>query len=248
MIEVRNLSKSFNGKTAVDNISFSVNKGETFILLGTSGCGKTTTLKMINRLIEPTSGEIKIDGKNIREEKPEELRKKIGYVIQNVGLFPHYTVKENISTVPKLLHWDKNKISTRVHELIVMIGLTPNEFEKRYPHELSGGEKQRVGLARALAADPPLVLLDEPFGALDPITRRQIRKEFITLESLIKKTMILVTHDIFEAFELGEKICLMDSGKIQQIGNQKELLFAPANSFVKTFFEAEKKYLEQLVK
>lgn len=248
MIEVKNLSKSFNGKIAVDNISFIVGEGETFVLLGTSGCGKTSTLRMINCLVEPTSGEIKINGKNIREKRPEDLRKQIGYVIQSVGLFPHYTVEENIAVVPKLLNWNRKEISNRVYSLMEMIGLPPNEFVKRYPHELSGGEKQRVGLARALAADPPVVLLDEPFGALDPITRRQIRKEFITLESLLKKTMVLVTHDVFEAFELGEKICIMDNGKIQQIGTQKELLFNPANLFVKTFFEADKKYLEQIIK
>jgi osmoprotectant transport system ATP-binding protein len=248
MIEVRNLSKAFNGKIAVDNISFTVKEGETFVLLGTSGCGKTTTLRMINRLIEPTSGEIKINGKDIREKKPEDLRKQIGYVIQNVGLFPHYTVEENIAIVPKLLNWNKKESSKRVHALMELVGLSPKEFLKRYPHEISGGQRQRVGLARALAADPPVVLLDEPFGALDPITRRQIRKEFITLESLIKKTIVLVTHDVFEAFELGEKICLMDNGKIQQIGTQKELLFAPANPSVKTFFEADKKYLEQVIK
>ena len=248
MLQVTNLIKRFDGKLVVDNISFSVNEGETFVLLGTSGCGKTTTLKMINRLIEPDLGEICINGKNIRNENPENLRKHIGYVIQNIGLFPHYTVEENIGIVPKLLEWDKKEISKRVYALMELIGLSPNEFLKRYPHELSGGQKQRVGLARALASDPPLVLLDEPFGALDSNTKRQIHKEFITLESLVNKTMILVTHDVFEAFELGEKICLMDKGKIQQIGTQKELLYSPVNSFVKDFFEPNKLFLEHLIK
>ena len=248
MLEVKNLTKIYNEKSIVDNISFSVSEGETFVLLGTSGCGKTTTLKMINRLIESDSGEICINGKNIRNENPENLRKHIGYVIQNIGLFPHYTVEQNIGIVPKLLEWDKKEISKRVHALMELVDLSPNEFLKRYPHELSGGQKQRVGLARALASDPPLVLLDEPFGALDPNTKRQIHKEFITLESLVNKTMVLVTHDVFEAFELGEKICLMDKGKIQQIGTQKELLYSPVNSFVKDFFEPNKLFLEHLIK
>lgn len=248
MLQVKNLTKRFNEKVIVDNVSFSVKEGETFVLLGTSGCGKTTTLRMINRLIEPDSGEIWISGKNIKDDVPENLRKHIGYVIQHIGLFPHYTVEQNISIVPKLLHWDKKEISKRVHALMELIDLSPKEYLKCYPHELSGGQKQRVGLARALAANPPLVLLDEPFGALDPNTKRQIHREFITLESLVNKTMVLVTHDVFEAFELGELICLMDKGKIQQIGTQKELLYSPGNSFVKDFFEPNRIFLEHLIK
>jgi len=248
MIEVSNLTKRYNEKTIVDNISFSVNAGETFVLLGISGCGKTTTLKMINRLIEPTSGEIKVAGKNIKDEKSEILRKQIGYVVQTIGLFPHWTVEQNIAIVPKLLGWEKQKILKRVHELLILVGLLPEEFLACFPNQLSGGQKQRVGIARALAADPPVVLLDEPFGALDPITRRQIRKEFITLESLIHKTMILVTHDVIEAFELADKICLMNNGKIEQIGTQKELFFNPVSQFVKDFIGQDKKKLEIILK
>ena len=248
MIEVTNLTKKFNGKVVVDNVSFSVNEGETFVILGTSGCGKTTTLKMINRLLEVDSGKITIGGKNIKDEKPEILRRHIGYVIQNIGLFPHWTVEQNIGIVPKLLGWNKSEILKRVHELLELVDLTPKEFLQRYPHELSGGQKQRVGIARALAANPPVILLDEPFGALDLITRRQIRREFINLESLIHKTMLLVTHDVIEAFELADKICLMNKGKIEQIGTQKELLLKPANSFAEKFFEPERKKLETILK
>ena len=249
MIEVNNLSKVIDNTKIVDNISFSISKGETFVLLGTSGCGKTTTLKMINRLIEPTSGEIFIGGKNITEKIPEDLRKNIGYVIQNAGLFPHYTVEQNISIVPNLLHWEKEKTKNRVNELLKLVSLAPDEFLNRYPHELSGGQKQRVSIARALASDPQIILLDEPFGALDQITRAQIRKEFKTLESLINKTMILVTHDVVEALELGDKICLMNKGKIEQAGTPHELISSPKNSFVKSFFEsAQKEISEALLK
>ena len=244
MIKVSNITKEFNGLTAVDNISFSVRKGETLILLGTSGCGKTTTLKMINRLIEPTAGEIFIDGINIKEQKPEELRKRTGYVIQNIGLFPHYTVEQNISIVPDLLKWDKKNTVDRTWEVLELVGLPPDEFLKRKPEELSGGQQQRVGLARALAANPSILLLDEPFGALDLITRKQIQREFINLESLLQKTMILVTHDVFEAFELGDRICLMDEGKIKQIGTTKELIFSPQNDFAVNFFKADRFQLE----
>ena len=245
MIEVNNLSKVIDNTKTVDNISFSISKGETFVLLGTSGCGKTTTLKMINRLIEPTSGEIFIGGKNITEKIPENLRKNIGYVIQNAGLFPHYTVEQNISIVPNLLHWEKEKTKNRVNELLKLVSLAPDEFLNRYPHELSGGQKQRVSIARALASDPQIILLDEPFGALDQITRAQIRKEFKTLESLINKTMILVTHDVVEALELGDKICLMNKGKIEQAGTPHELISSPKNSFVKSFFESVQKEISE---
>lgn len=234
----------FNGFTAVDGISFSVEQGETLVLLGTSGSGKTTTLKMINRLIEPTSGSIRIKGKEIRQQDPVKLRKHIGYVIQEIGLFPHYTVGENIAVVPELLHWDEHKIQQRQHELMELVGLPPDQYLGRMPHELSGGQQQRIGLIRALAADPPIVLLDEPFGALDPITRMDIRSEFKRLEHFLEKTMILVTHDVLEAFELGDVICLMDRGRIQQLGTPKELLFAPKNAFVRDFLKGNRLQLE----
>jgi len=245
MIEVSNLTKEFNGIKAVDNISFSVKKGETFVLLGTSGCGKTTTLKMINRLVEPTSGEMRIEGRKTLEEEPTKLRKQIGYVIQNIGLFPHYTVEQNIAVVPQLLKWDRNRIRNRTNELLELVGLVPPEdFLKRHPEELSGGQQQRVGLARAFAADPSIILLDEPFGALDPITRRQIQKEFKKLEMMLAKTIILVTHDIFEAFDLADRICLMDEGRVKQIGTPKKLLFSPKKKFVKDFFRSNRFLLE----
>lgn len=243
MIEVRSLCKYFNNKLAVNQVSFNVGEGKTLILLGTSGSGKTTTLKMINRLVEPSSGHIILNGKNILEQKPEELRRQIGYVIQSIGLFPHYTVWQNIGLVPQLLKWPSQKIEDRSRELLAMVGLS-EELANRYPAELSGGQQQRVALARALAADPPVILLDEPFGALDPITKRQIQIEFDQLDTLRNKTMVMVTHDVFEAVTLADEIGLMDQGSIQQIGTPKELLFAPKNEFVRRFFDTQRFRLE----
>jgi osmoprotectant transport system ATP-binding protein len=243
MIVVENLSKHFGQVKAVDGISFEVKKGENMILLGTSGCGKTTTLKMINRLIEPTSGSISLNGKNITEEPPETLRRGIGYVLQNNGLFPHYTVAENIAIVPQLLKWDKNKTIERTKELMEKLHL-PQEYLNTYPEQLSGGQQQRVGLARALMADPPVLLMDEPFGALDPVTRVSIRREFKDLDELKRKTIIMVTHDVQEAFELGDRICLMDKGRIMQLGTPAELLFKPTNDFVKEFLKEQRLQLE----
>lgn len=243
MISVQSLSKHFGKIKAVDDISFEVAKQETLILLGTSGCGKTTTLKMLNRLIEPTSGSIFINQQNILEQQPETLRLGIGYVLQNNGLFPHYTVEENISIVPQLLKWDKRRIQQRVHELLEKLHLSKNQLHL-YPNELSGGQQQRVGLARALAADPPVLLMDEPFGALDNVTRSKIHKEFKELDELKKKTIIMVTHDVQEAFELGDRICLMDAGKIVQQGKPAELLFKPKNKFVSDFLEEQRLQLE----
>jgi len=244
MIRVSNLSKTFDGLKAVNQLSFDVPEGETLVLLGTSGCGKTTTLKMINRLIEPTSGTVYINEQDICNQNPETLRRNIGYVIQNIGLFPHYTVEQNISIVPQLLQWKKADIQNRTRELLDLVGLEPETYLHRYPAELSGGQQQRIGLARALAADPPLVLLDEPFGALDPITRRDLQEEFKNLETFLNKTMILVSHDVFEAFDLGDRICLMDQGHIQQIGSPKQMLFRPENKFVRNFFNANRFQLE----
>jgi osmoprotectant transport system ATP-binding protein len=243
MISVQQLSKHYGNIKAVDQISFEVNEHENLILLGTSGCGKTTTLKMLNRLIEPTSGEVFFDGKNIKEQSPENLRRGIGYVLQNTGLFPHYTIAENIAIVPRLLKWDKVKIESRINELLEKLHLPADSLQK-YPSQLSGGQQQRVGLARALIADPPVLLMDEPFGALDNITRVKIQAEFKDLDELSRKTIIMVTHDVQEAFELADRICLMDQGRIVQIGTPQELLFNPANDFVKQFLDAQRVQLE----
>jgi osmoprotectant transport system ATP-binding protein len=243
MITVEKLSKHFGAVKAVDGISFEVIEHENLILLGTSGCGKTTTLKMINRLIEPSSGTITIAGKNIHDQSPELLRRGIGYVLQNNGLFPHYTVAENIAIVPQLLKWDNKRIEKRIAELMEKLHLSSDQL-KVYPNELSGGQQQRVGLARALVADPPVLLMDEPFGALDNITRSKIHAEFKALDELKRKTIIMVTHDVQEAFELGDRICLMDKGKIIQIGTPAELLFKPANDFVSSFFKEQRLQLE----
>lgn len=246
MIKIDSVSKSFDGKPAVDNISFRANDKEILVLLGTSGCGKTTTLKMINRLIEADSGNIWIDGKNIRDQKVENLRMGIGFVMQNSGLFPHYTIKENIATVPNLLKWDKKKIESRTQELLSKLNLS-TDILSRFPDELSGGQQQRVGIARALIANSPILLMDEPFGALDNITKADIHSEFKSLEELKNKTIILVTHDVQEAFELGHRICLMDKGKIIQTATPKEMLYHPNNDFVKEFFAANRLLLEYKV-
>ncbi len=246
MIAVEGLTKAYDQNNVVNDVSFHVDKGETLVLLGTSGCGKTTTLKMLNSLIKPNKGKITIDGQNILGQQPEILRRKIGYVIQNIGLFPHLTVGENIATVPRLLEWEEKEINERVEYLIELMGL-PANMVNSLPDNLSGGQKQRVGLARALAADPPIILLDEPFGSLDPITRRQIQHEFKELEAILSKTMVLVTHDIFEAIELGDRICLMHEGKIQQAGSPKELIFEAESEFVWDYFKSQRFQLEMKV-
>ncbi|WP_310590558.1 ABC transporter ATP-binding protein [Dyadobacter sp. CY323] len=244
MIVADNIRKDFREIKAVRNISFEVKRGETMVLLGTSGCGKTTTLKMLNRLIEASSGKITIDGKDIFQERPEKLRRTIGYVSQNNGLFPHFTVSENIAIIPKLLHWTKSDIQTKTEALLAQLKIPWEEYAHKYPDELSGGQKQRVAVARALIADAPVLLMDEPFGALDPVTRAGIRTEFTQLPELKRKTIVLVTHDIQEALELGDKICLMDQGEIVQSGTARDLLMKPVNDFVKAFFESQRLYLE----
>lgn len=236
MIDVRNLTKQFASHTAVDGVSLTVDRGETLVLLGTSGSGKTTTLKMINRLIEPTSGSIRVDGIEVQQQSGPELRRRIGYVIQDGGLFPHYTVAEAIATVPKLLGWEPDRIEQRTRELIDKLQLSETVL-KRYPSELSGGQRQRVGVARALAAQPPVVLMDEPFGALDPFTRKHVRRELFGLSELKETTVVLVTHDVNEALELADRIVLMDKGRIVQTGSPAELTRQPANAFVKDFME-----------
>jgi osmoprotectant transport system ATP-binding protein len=243
MIIADRISKYFNGIEAVKDVSFRVGKGETMVLLGTSGCGKTTTLKMLNRLIEPTSGRIEILGKDTSETKPEILRRSIGYVSQNNGLFPHYTIAENIAVVPKLLNWPPGDIIGQTSRLLEQLKL-PGDFKDKYPDELSGGQQQRVAIARALIADPPVLLLDEPFGALDPVTRASVRKDFAELPALRQKTIVLVTHDVQEALEMGDHICLMDKGRIVQSGTSADLLFRPANDFVRAFFNEQRFLLE----
>lgn len=243
MIELKQVSKRFGTTVAVRDVSFTVKEQENFVLLGTSGCGKTTTLKMINKLIRSDEGTITIEGKDIVNEDPQELRRKIGYVMQNIGLFPHYTIAENIAIVPKLLKWDKQKTRIRIRELIEKLHL-PEECLKQLPQELSGGQQQRVGLARALVADPPLLLMDEPFGALDNVTRTSIQEEFKALEEFKRKTIMMVTHDVQEAFELADRICLMDAGNIVQIGTPKELLYRPANDFARKFLDGQRLALE----
>ncbi len=244
MIAVKNISKLFGSHKAVDDVSFTVKEGETIVFLGTSGCGKTTLLKMINRLLEPDSGEITIAGTRIREQKPEDLRRKIGYVFQNNGLFPHYTIAENIAIVPRLLFWEKERTAKRVTDLMEKLHLPPAQYRNSFPSGLSGGQQQRVGIARALAADPPVLLMDEPFGALDPITRAAVKKDFKQLDELRSKTIILVTHDVQEAFELADRIFLMDKGRVIQQGTPDQLLFEPANDYVQTFFEEQRFPLE----
>lgn len=244
MIVVEHLSKHFNDIQAVDDISFTVKEGETMVLLGTSGCGKTTTLKMLNRLVDATSGQVHIGGKDIFREKPELVRRSIGYISQNNGLFPHYTVSENIAIVPRLLAWNAFDIRQKTEQLLTRLRLPAETFGSKYPDELSGGQKQRIAIARALIADPPVLLMDEPFGALDPVTRADVRKAFTDLPELKNKTVVLVTHDVQEALELGDRICLMDRGRIIQQGLPGELLFRPVNDFARSFFGQQRFLLE----
>src|SRR5438876_5286127 len=208
-VEFRSVTKRYGDTVAVDGLSFAVPAGRICVLVGPSGCGKTTSLRMVNRLIEPTSGEILIDGENVLRGDPTELRRRIGYAIQQIGLFPHQTVADNIATVPRLLGWDKDRIRARVDELIALIGLDPELVRRRYPGQLSGGQAQRVGVARALAADPPLLLMDEPFGAIDPINRMNLQNEFLRLQNELRKTVVFVTHDIDEAIKMGDRIAVL---------------------------------------
>jgi osmoprotectant transport system ATP-binding protein len=224
-IEFRNVSFRLpSGRTLLYDLNLSVNQGETLVLLGRSGCGKTTTLKLINRLLDPTDGQVLVDGKPTTEWDPIRLRRRIGYVIQEVGLFPHFTIEENVGVVPRLEGWEENKINARARELLNLVGLDPERFAGSYPRELSGGQRQRVGVARALAADPPIMLLDEPFGALDPITRREIQQEFRSLQKKLSKTMVFVTHDVGEAFLLASRIALLRDGKIVLLGEAADFL------------------------
>ncbi|WP_345229209.1 MULTISPECIES: ABC transporter ATP-binding protein [Hymenobacter] len=247
VIRVSHLTKRFGAQVVVDDISFEVAAGETLVLLGPSGCGKTTLLKTLNRLIEPDGGTIELNGHDVRRQAPEVLRRGIGYVIQQVGLLPHYTVAQNIGVVPGLLGLPAAQAAARTTELLERVHLPAARFANLLPAQLSGGQAQRVGLARALAADPPVVLLDEPFGALDPITRAAVHRDFRELDELRRKTVVLVTHDVQEAFELADRIMLLNNGRIQQLGPPRELLRQPANGFVRSFFQAERLALEMRV-
>ncbi|RWR02124.1 ATP-binding protein [[Pantoea] beijingensis] len=235
MINFNQVAKYFDGKLAVSDLTLNIAEGEFTVLIGTSGSGKSTTLKMINRLIEHDEGTIKFAGEEIRRFNPQVLRRRMGYAIQSIGLFPHWTVEKNIATVPALLNWSKARVADRVTELLALLNLEP-EFRHRYPHQLSGGQQQRVGVARALAADPEVLLMDEPFGALDPVTRGALQQEIIRIHQLSGRTIVLVTHDIDEALALADKIVLMDGGRVIQQGKPVELLTKPANAFVRDFF------------
>ncbi len=238
MIYVTDLRKCFPGqqRPAVSGLSFTVSEGETVVLLGSSGCGKTTTLKMINRLVEPSSGTIKVDGRDVREHDLLTLRRSIGYVFQGIGLFPHMSIEENVTIVPRLLGWPRARRRARGRELLELVHLNPNRVGHRYPSELSGGQQQRVGVARALAADPAYLLMDEPFGALDAITRAELQKEVQNLKQQLGKTIVFVTHDIFEALTLADRIAVMHQGRLEQIGTRKELVNRPATPFVADLF------------
>ena len=241
-VVLEDLSVVFDSDTgevaAVDGVSLRVEAGEAFALIGTSGSGKTTTLKTINRLVEPTSGRVQVGGLDVRQQELTTLRRGIGYVIQRGGLFPHMTVSRNVGLLCELEGWSAARVGARVTELLELVGMPPGEFAGRYPGELSGGQRQRIGVARSLALDPGLVLLDEPFGALDPITRDQLHREFHRLRERVGKTMILVTHDMAEAFELADRVALMDRGKIVQQGTEADFRERPANEFVEEFLRS----------
>jgi osmoprotectant transport system ATP-binding protein len=238
MIRLEGLTKRYGRVTAVEDLSLDVPAGEIVVLVGPSGCGKTTTLEMINRLVEPSSGRIVLDGQDVTHVKVEELRRRVGYVIQQVGLFPHRTIADNVATVPKLLGWSKNRIRDRVDELLQLVELDPAAYRHRYPRELSGGQRQRVGVARAMAADPPVMLMDEPFGAVDPMTRERLQQQFLDLQRKIRKTIVFVTHDIDEAIKLGDRIAILRpqaGSPLAQYDTPGRLLSAPVDDFVRGF-------------
>src|SRR3954453_22910203 len=241
MIRLDDVVKRYaDGTVAVDHLSLDIGTGELVMLVGPSGCGKTTTMKMINRLVEPSSGRIFLDGEDITRANPVKLRRRIGYVIQHVGLFPHKNVADNIGTVPALLGWERARIKTRVGELLELVGLEPS-YGKRYPSELSGGQRQRVGVARALAADPPVLLMDEPFGAVDPIARDRLQMEFLRLQAEVRKTIVFVTHDIEEAVRLGDRIAVLrQGGVLEQYADPATVLGSPATPFVADFVGADR--------
>jgi osmoprotectant transport system ATP-binding protein len=240
MIELKHVTKMYGDFTAVKDLSLTVVPGEVCVIIGPSGCGKSTMLKMVNRMLEPTRGTILVNGKNVRDFKAEVLRRQIGYVIQFVGLFPHMTVSDNIGVVPKLLSWDKNDIEKRVDELLVLTGLKPEDYRRKYPRELSGGEAQRIGVARALAADPPILLMDEPFGAVDPLNREVLQAEFIKIQKKLKKTVVFVTHDLDEAVRIADRIALLRDGTVVQYDTPENILAHPKSKFVHDFVGADR--------
>ncbi|MGH2611428.1 MAG: ABC transporter ATP-binding protein [Rhabdochlamydiaceae bacterium] len=242
VLHLQNVTKLYPGQSmpVVDDISLEVEQGKILALVGPSGCGKSTTLKMINRLVEYTSGKILVDGRDITEQDPIKLRRKMGYVIQEVGLFPHMTIGENISLLPRLEGWANSNIEERIKYLLAKVGLEPETYSKRYPRELSGGQAQRVGVARALALDPPILLMDEPFGALDPIIRSKLQEEFLAIIQEFKKTIVFVTHDLNEALRMGDQVAVMNGGKIIQIGSPQMLLRNSTNKFVSDFIGSDK--------
>jgi osmoprotectant transport system ATP-binding protein len=242
-LEFREATKRYPGSPtpAVDRLSLEIPAGEICVLVGPSGCGKTTAMRMVNRMIDITSGDILLGGRSVKERKPDELRRHIGYVIQQIGLFPHRTIADNIATVPKLLGWSRTRVADRVEELLELVGLDPHEMRDRYPAQLSGGQRQRVGVARALAVDPPVMLMDEPFGAIDPINRERLQNEFLRLQAELRKTIVFVTHDIDEAIKMGDRIAIMQvGGKLAQYAPPAELLTAPANAFVEDFVGSDR--------
>jgi len=242
VITFDHVTKRYEGtaRPAVDDLSLQIPEGETVVLIGPSGCGKSTSLRMVNRLIEPDSGTVSENGRDVRDFPPEELRRQIGYAIQGVGLFPHFTVGENIGVVPRLLGWEPARITARVEELLGLVGLDGLAYMDKYPDELSGGEAQRVGVARALAADPPVLLMDEPFGAVDPLTRERLQSEFVDIQARLKKTVVFVTHDIDEAVKLGDRIAIMREGRLIQYDTPERVLAYPADEFVAGFVGAER--------
>lgn len=235
LIELKSISKQFGEVFAVNNLSLHVKRGETCVLLGPSGCGKSTTLRMINRLVDPTSGSIQIDGVDSKSYNVEKLRQSMGYVVQSTGLFPHMTVEKNIGIVPELLGWNVEKTNKRTHELLELVGLTPDLFSKKYPRALSGGEAQRVGVARALAANPEIILMDEPFGAVDPVNRKRLQNAFLDIQRHLHKTIIFVTHDVEEAIHMGDTIAIMNKGCLEAHGTPKQLLKKSHSEFVRQF-------------
>lgn len=236
MIEFENITKVYSGNTvAIEDISFEIEAGTTTVLVGPSGCGKTTTMKLVNRLIEPTEGTVYFDGTDIAETDEIELRRNIGYVIQEIGLFNHMTVAENVGTVPKLKRWDDDRIKERVHDLLDLMDLPAEEYGDQYPTELSGGQRQRVGVARALAPDPDVMLMDEPFGALDPVTREELQNEFLDIQGELDVTILFITHDIEEALKMGDRIAIFDVGELVQYDTPRNILENPKNDFVRDF-------------